>query len=155
MIRILGLFLTLLMATSSALAQGGDKPPAHHPQAGAMHDQMMKDMQANLDTMRATVQKMKDQLTKVTDASTRDQLQLNISLWEATVSDMDQHMKMMQSMMGHDEDMDHGKMADHRRMGHDEGMGEGKGMCCCCGSEGMSCARKALAPETPKAPKAK
>ncbi|HYL92169.1 MAG TPA: hypothetical protein VEW69_03330, partial [Alphaproteobacteria bacterium] len=68
MIRILGLFLTLLMATSSALAQGGDKPPAHHPQAGAMHDQMMKDMQANLDTMRATVQKMKDQLTKVTDA---------------------------------------------------------------------------------------
>lgn len=152
--RILGLLLTLFMVTGSLLAQGGVQPPAHHPQASGMHDQMMKDMQENLDTIHATVQKMKDQLAKVADVSTRDQLRLNISLWESTVGDMEKHMHMMQSMIRHEEDMDHGRMGDHRRMGHDEGKGysEGKGMCCC--GEGMSCARKTAAPDTPKTPAA-
>lgn len=66
----------------------------------AMHDQMMKSMQADLDSLRANLQKMKDQLNKVSDRSTKDQLQLNIAMWQVLIDNMDKHMTMMKGMMG-------------------------------------------------------
>jgi hypothetical protein len=45
-----------------------------------MHEQMMKDMQRDLDSMRSNLQRMKEQIGKVFDRGTRDQLQLNIDM---------------------------------------------------------------------------
>lgn len=64
-----------------------------------MHDQMMKDMQADSDNMRANLQKLKDQIGKVSDRATRDQLQLNIEMWQSLIDHMDKHMTEMKNMM--------------------------------------------------------
>jgi hypothetical protein len=50
--------------------------------------------------MRSNLQKMKDQLSKVSDPSTKDQLQLNINMWQNMIDNMDKHMSMMKGMMG-------------------------------------------------------
>ena len=63
------------------------------------HMQMMKGMQADVDTMRATLQKMKDQLAKVKDPQVKQTLQLNTSLWETLVSNLEKHISMLNSMM--------------------------------------------------------
>lgn len=64
-----------------------------------MHEQMMKDMQGDLDSMRSNLQKMKDQIGKVSDRGTREQLQLNIDMWQSFVDHMDKHMDAMKKMM--------------------------------------------------------
>lgn len=64
-----------------------------------MHEQMMKDMQADLDSMRSNLQKMKDQIGKVSDRGTKDQLQLNIDMWQSLIGHMDKHMAAMKKMM--------------------------------------------------------
>jgi hypothetical protein len=72
----------------------------HHPHdMSKMHEQMMKDMQGDLDNMRSNLQKMKDQIGKVSDRGTRDQLQLNIDMWQSFVDHMDKHMDAMKQMM--------------------------------------------------------
>jgi predicted nucleic acid-binding Zn-ribbon protein len=63
-----------------------------------MHEQMMKDMQGDLDSMRSNLQKMKDQVGKVSDRETRNQLQLNIDMWQSFVDHMDKHMDAMKQM---------------------------------------------------------
>jgi hypothetical protein len=99
------MFLALALFTVLAPAQN---PPGQPGMAGktgqqqnmaAMHDQMMKSMQADLDSMRSNLQKMKDQLNKVSDQSTRDQLQLNISMWQTLIDNMEKHMTMMRGRM--------------------------------------------------------
>jgi len=111
MLRATSLFLVSIVAASVAMAQN---PPDHSGMAGkmgqqqnmsAMHDQMMKSMQADLDSMRSNLQKMKDQLSKVSDPSTKDQLQLNISMWQTMIDNMEKHMTMMKGMMGPGHDM--------------------------------------------------
>jgi hypothetical protein len=72
----------------------------HMHEMSKMHEQMMKDMQANLDNMRASLQEMKDQIGKVSDRGTKDQLQLNIDMWQSLIDHMDKHMATMRKMMG-------------------------------------------------------
>ena len=72
----------------------------HMHDMSKMHEQMMKDMQGDLDSMRSNLQKMKDQIGKVSDRGTRDQLQLNIDMWQSLVDHMDKHMDEMKKMMG-------------------------------------------------------
>jgi hypothetical protein len=50
--------------------------------------------------MRANLQKMKDQLNRVLDQLSQDQLQLNIAMWQVLIDNMDKHMTMMKGMMG-------------------------------------------------------
>jgi TolA-binding protein len=64
-----------------------------------MHEQMMNDMQADLDSMRSNLQKMKDQIGKVSDRGTKEQLQLNIDMWQSLIGHMDKHMAAMKKMM--------------------------------------------------------
>jgi hypothetical protein len=63
-----------------------------------MHEQMMNDMQADLDSMRSNLQKMKDQIGKVSDRGTKEQLQLNIDMWQSLIGHMDKHMAAMKKM---------------------------------------------------------
>jgi hypothetical protein len=72
----------------------------HKHDMSKMHEQMMKDMQADSDSMRFNLQKMKDQIGKVSDRGTRDQLQLNIDMWQSLIDHMDKHMDAMKKMMG-------------------------------------------------------
>ncbi len=107
MIRLTSIFFATALAASVALAQN---PPSGQPGMGgkmgeqqkmsAMHEQMMKSMQADLDSMQANLKKMKDQLSKVSDQPTKDQLQLNITMWQSLIDNMNKHMTMMKQMMG-------------------------------------------------------
>ncbi|MBZ5525280.1 MAG: hypothetical protein LAP21_23885, partial [Acidobacteriia bacterium] len=118
--RIFAYLLVAFLTTGLALAQAGGSqdpaqhhPPAphkpahhppgdHHPMGGMQdHEKMMKEMQASVDGMKANLQKMKDSLAGVKDEATRDQLQLNINLWQSFIDNMDQHMHMMGAMMEH------------------------------------------------------
>lgn len=120
--RILELCLAVLLCLGYGWAQDTTQkqmkpgtPPAKHDQRGAMHEQMMKSMQADLDSMKANLQKMKDQLASVKDQSTKDQLQLNVTMWQSLIDNMDKHLQMMKSMMGGP-----GMPHDHDAMGpHD------------------------------------
>jgi TolA-binding protein len=113
MTRISILLFSLVFLGSLSLAQN----PSQQPGAGNrmdqksqtsgmgmhemsnMHEQMMKDMQANLDSMRSNLQEMKDQIGKVSDRSTKDQLQLNIDMWQSLIAHMDKHMAAMKKMV--------------------------------------------------------
>ena len=83
---------------------GQDRPGTmgmhHMHDMSKMHEQMVKDMQGDLDSMRSNLQKMKDQIGKVSDVRTRDQLQLNIDMWQSLVDHMEKHMDTMKKMMG-------------------------------------------------------
>ena len=90
--------------TSSRMSQ--DQTPGtgmmgmhHMHDMSKMHEQMVKDMQADLDSMRSNLQKMKDQIGKVSDRATSDQLQLNIEMWQSFVDQMDKHVAAMKRMM--------------------------------------------------------
>ncbi len=113
MTRISILLFSLVFLGSLSLAQN----PSQQPGAGNrmdqksqtsgmgmhemsnMHEQMMKDMQADLDSMRSNLQEMKDQIGKVSDRGTKDQLQLNIDMWQSLIAHMDKHMAAMKKMM--------------------------------------------------------
>lgn len=81
-------------------------------QMQAMHEQMMKDMQGDIDSMKATLSQMKGQLAKISDSSVRQQLQWNVDLWQKMMDNMEKHMTMMKSMMESHQDM----MMRHRGM---------------------------------------
>lgn len=121
MTRISAIFTSLVFLTMLSFGQGSSAQPAAGNQMGQqnqssgmkdmqgmhgmdnmsdMHGQMMKGMQADLDAMRSNLQKMKDQIDKVSDQSSKEQLQLNIQMWQSFMDDMDKHMAMMKQMMG-------------------------------------------------------
>lgn len=103
MLRLRHVLLASVLITAAGIAQNAPDQPGKTGQQqnmAAMHDQMMKSMQADLDSMRSNLQKMKDQLNKVSDQSTKDQLQLNIAMWQVLIDNMDKHMTMMKGMMG-------------------------------------------------------
>ena len=90
--------------TNSGMSQGqapgtGMMGMRHPHDMSKMHEQMMKDMQGDLDNMRSNLQKMKDQVGKVSDRETRNQLQLNIDMWQSFVDHMEKHMDAMKQMM--------------------------------------------------------
>jgi hypothetical protein len=116
MTRIAILFVSLVLLGFLSHAQNPPEQPGmgsrmdqertsgmgmHHPmhEMSTMHEQMMKDMQVDLDTMRSNLQKMKDQIGKVSDRGTKDQLQLNIDMWQSLIDHMDRHMATMKKMM--------------------------------------------------------
>jgi hypothetical protein len=114
------LFVAFLTASLAIAQAGGTQDPAqhhpegHHPMGGMQdHQQMMKQMQASIDGMKATLQKMKDNLANVKDQTTKDQLQLNIDLWQSLIDNMDRHMHMMGDMMEHGP-MHHGEGMQHK-----------------------------------------
>ena len=86
--------------TSQNQTQGtGVMGTNHMHDMSKMHEQMMKDMQSDLDNMRSNLQRMKDQIGKVSDRGTRDQLQLNIDMWQSLIDHTDKHMEAMKKMM--------------------------------------------------------
>ena len=105
MLRLTSIFLASILIVPFTVAQNppnqsGAGKMERQQKMSAMHEQMMKDMQTDLDSMRANLQKMKDQLSKVTDQSTKDELQVNIDMWQSLINNMDKHMSMMKQMMG-------------------------------------------------------
>jgi peptidoglycan hydrolase CwlO-like protein len=119
--RILQLCLLALLCLGYTWAQDTTQkqmkpgtPQARHDQMAAQHEQMMKGLQADVDSMKANLQKMKAQLGSVKDQSTKDQLQLNITMWQTFIDNMDKHLQMMKSMggPGHDHG-EHGAMGPH------------------------------------------
>ena len=93
-------FLALVVLLCGALlcAQDAPKtpaaPPAHaHGQMG-MHRPMLT-MEEEAAKMRATLEKMKANLSKITDPAAKEQAQLDAELWE----DLVQHMESMAQMM--------------------------------------------------------
>jgi hypothetical protein len=81
-----------------------------------MHEQMMNDMQADLDSVRSNLQKMKDQIGRVSDPGTKEQLQLNIDMWQSLIGHMDKHMAAMKKMMSaHKGATSDGTTHDHER----------------------------------------
>ena len=103
MLRLTHMLLASVLISSAGIAQDAPDQQTNtgrQQSMAAMHDQMMKSMQADMDSMRSNLQKMKDQLSKVSDPSTKDQLQLNINMWQTMIDNMDKHMSMMKGMMG-------------------------------------------------------
>ncbi len=93
-------------------------------------------MHASLDHMQTTLQRMKTGLAGIKDQATRDEMQLNIDLWQSLLDDMSEHMTTMEGMHH-----DMGMGGKHHGDMHGEGIGmhhEG-GMACC--EDGMSCGK--------------
>jgi hypothetical protein len=83
-------------------------PPPGTSQRMAMHEQMMKGLQADLDSMRANLQRMKAQLGTVKDQGAKEQARLNIAMWQSLIDTMDKHLQVIKSMAGpgmHDHDV--------------------------------------------------
>ena len=79
-------------------------PPAHHGMhhdMAAMHQKHMQEMKDEVAKMRATLDQMKANLSKVKDPAVKQQSQLDIDLWEGMVK----HMEGMASMMSQHEGM--------------------------------------------------
>jgi hypothetical protein len=105
----------VLVVAVLAFAQDTPKPqtpptsPAHvHGGATAMHHMMSMEEQAG--KMRATLEKMKTNLSKISDPALKQQAQYDVDLWEGMV----QHMESMARMMKAHEGMGMGGMG----MGH-------------------------------------
>lgn len=149
--RLLTLALTVFLTFGLAATQTGapQNPPAghdhaaHHPKTGPMdgmkdHDHAMEQMHANLDAMQTTLQRMKAGLAGIKDQATRDQMQLNINLWQSMLDNMSEHLKMMEGMH-HGDGMGMGMNGMHHgdMHGEDMSMHHANGMDCC--KDGMSC----------------
>jgi len=91
-------------AQAPAQAPAPQTPPAHHGMQhdmAAMHEEHMQQMKDQVAKMRATLEQMKANLTKVKDPAVKQQSQLDIDLWEGMVK----HMEGMVSMMSQHEGM--------------------------------------------------
>ena len=133
--RIATLLVCLIILAASSFAQNPPEQPGtggrlsqdqtpgmgtmgmhHMHDMSKMHDQMMKDMQGDLDRLRANLQKMKDQIGKVSDRGARDQLQLNIDMWQSLIDHTEKHMDAMKKMMS----VHKGPPGDRARHEHEE-----------------------------------
>ena len=52
-----------------------------------------------LDSMSTNLQKMKDEVSKVSDQSSKNAMQLNIDMWQSLIDHSNKHMAMMKEMM--------------------------------------------------------
>lgn len=100
----------ILFAQETRKPQTPPAPPAHvHGSAMGMHHMMnMEDQTAK---MRATLEKMKANLGKISDPALKQQAQYDVDLWE----EMIQHMESMSRMMKAHEGMG-GMGMDHPPM---------------------------------------
>jgi len=119
-VAVLMVLSCMLALAQNTPAQGGMTQDKGQPMSGmqgmekmrTMHEQMMKDMQTDLDAMKATLGQMKGQLSKVSDSSVHQQLQWNVDLWQKMLDNMDKHMAIMKQMMESHQDM----MMHHKAM---------------------------------------
>lgn len=126
--------LLLLVLTVGMCAQqpspstpnSGQAPTPGHTTHSAMHHHagMQSDMHAQVQKMRATLDKMKANLATIKDPTVKQQAQLDVDLWETMVQHMEGMAKMMSGhpdmgMMGnmHHEDM--GCCSDDKAKGPD------------------------------------
>jgi hypothetical protein len=105
------LCLALMLLTPCLWAQAPAQTPSPTPQSAptmhhgmhhdmaAMHQKHMQEMKDQVAKMRATLDQMKANLSKVKDPAVKEQSQLDIDLWEAMVK----HMEGMVSMMSQHE----------------------------------------------------
>lgn len=103
----------LLFAQETPKPQAPPTPPSH-VHAGAAGPHHMMNMEDQAAKMRTTLDKMKANLSKISDPALKQQAQYDVDLWE----DMVQHMESMARMMKAHEGMGMGGM----------GMGMGAGM---------------------------
>jgi hypothetical protein len=91
--------------------QNPPSPPMPHAHGGMMdmHQHMVK-TQDQAAAMRATLEKMKANVSKISDPALKQQAQYDVDLWEQMV----QHMESMSAMMN-----------AHAGMGMGSGMGMG------------------------------
>ncbi|MBZ5720600.1 MAG: hypothetical protein LAO03_09490 [Acidobacteriia bacterium] len=124
--------LALVLLSACLWAQGAPaappppSAPPHHHEMGAMHDQHVAEMKAQVEKMRATLDQMKANLAKMKDPATKQQGELDLSLWDAMISHMEGMVKMMSQHPGMGMGMMHGE-------GHDGGMD------CCTGMKEGGC----------------
>ncbi|HEY1263285.1 MAG TPA: hypothetical protein VGF06_07160 [Terriglobales bacterium] len=111
------ILLLILSLSTVMLAQTESQPstppaPMHHHHMMSMSQGMQK-MQTQVNSMRTTLEKMKGNLAKITDPALHQQAQLNVDLWEAMVSHMEQMSEMMHAhgSMGMSGDMKNHPMA--------------------------------------------
>ena len=107
------LCLALMLLTPCLWAQAPAQTPSPTPQSAptmhhgmhhdraAMHQKHMQEMKDQVAKMRATLEQMKANLSKVKDPAVKQQSQLDIDLWEGMVK----HMEGMVSMMSQHEGM--------------------------------------------------
>jgi hypothetical protein len=107
---------------------------------GAMHDQHMQEMKAQLEKMHATLDQMKANLAKVKDPAARQQGQMDVDLWDGMIKHMDAMVGMMSRHEGMGMGMMHGGMPGGMECCKD--MKEGGG---CCGGN------KCMQPKAPDA----
>ena len=106
--KSLALFLVLSCVAARLWAQTPPQtppppPPPHDHMMMGMH-QHMQQMQDQVTQMRATLDKMKANLAKITDPALKQQAQFDVDLWESMV----QHMESMSKMMDTHHHMDMG-----------------------------------------------
>lgn len=72
------------------------------PGTGGMstrHEEMAKQARADMEAMRAQLQKMRDQTALIADQSRQQEMQLNNDMWQSLLDHMDRHMTKMAEMM--------------------------------------------------------
>ena len=138
--------LALVLVSAGLWAQGAPAPappPAgHHHDMGAMHDQHLQEMKAQVEKMRATLNQMKTTAAKEKKSPEQQELQQNAELWDAMISHLEGMVKMMSEHPGPGMGM--------------HGEGHGEGMACCAGmkegeagmKEGGCCGGKCSKPAT-------
>ena len=128
------LCVALFLLSGCLWAQDAPAPPpppagAHHHEMGAMHDQHMAEMKAQVEKMRATLNQMKAMAAKEKKSPEQQELRQNAELWDAMISHLEGMVKMMS---------EHPGPGMGTEMPHGEGHGEG--MACCAGmKEGAGC----------------
>jgi uncharacterized protein (DUF885 family) len=152
--RSAALCFVLLFTTAWVWAQQPDQtttPPKEHAMQDmhAMHQQHMQEMKAQVEKMRATLEAMKTNLSKIKDPALKQQNQLNVDLWEAMVK----HLEGMVSMMSGHDDMGMMQGGMHSGMGCCAKMEAGKEGGCCGANKCMQGTPKpSSAPDNPTGP---
>ena len=111
---VLSLFTIGLWAQDAAQKPASPPPPMHHAGMMGMHQHMMQ-TQDQVTKMRASLEKMKANLSKITDPALKAHAQLDADLWEQMV----QHMEGMSKMMS-----GHGNCAERRYKPHENDIAE-------------------------------
>jgi hypothetical protein len=119
--------VALFLLSGCLWAQEAPAPPPspagpHHHAMGAMHDQHMTEMKAQVEKMRATLNQMKAIAAKEKKSPEQQELQQNAELWDAMISHLEGMVKMMSENPG-----------PGMAMGMMHGEGHGMGMSCCAG----------------------
>jgi hypothetical protein len=114
-------------APSRSPAPTAQAAPMQHRMHEQMMHQHMRDMKAQLDTMRTKIAILQTNLAKVKDPATKQAMQADLELWQS----MANHMEAMQKMMAPG--------------GAGMAMQDGDAGCPCCaemmkqGGSGMAC----------------